>query len=123
METREHFKPYRGSTRTFSEEFKRRKVNEIETGISKVSDICKEYQVTNTAVYKWMDKFSTRMKRKDRLIVESQSETLLIKQLRDQIAILERTVGRDRVRIDYLNALIEAAEAKYNIDIKKNATD
>ena len=123
MDTKEHFKIPGGRRRVFSEEFKRRKVNEMEAGLIKVSDICKEYQVTNTAVYKWKVKYSTHMKRKERLIIEAESDTALIKQLRDQIATLERIVGRDKVQIDYLNALIEAAEAKYSIDIKKNATD
>jgi transposase-like protein len=123
MNTKEHFAVNDGSRRTFSDEFKRRKVNEIESGLTKVSDICKAYHVSNVAVYKWIYKFSTTMKRKDKVIVEAKSDTVLIQKLKARIELLERTVGQDKVMIDYLQQLIDTAEEMFNIDIKKNATD
>lgn len=123
MNIKEHFAVIDGSRRTFSDEFKRRKVNEIESGLTKVSDICKAYHVSNAAVYKWIYKFSTTMKRKDKVIVEAKSDTVLIQKLKARIELLERTVGQDKVMIDYLQQLIDTAEETFNIDIKKNATD
>ncbi len=48
--------------RYFSEDFKRKKVSEIERNLSSVSEICREYQVSNTAVYKWMYQYSMMRK-------------------------------------------------------------
>jgi transposase-like protein len=36
--------------RYFSEEFKKKKVSELERNISSIAEICREYQVSNTAI-------------------------------------------------------------------------
>ena len=43
---------------TFSIEFKKEKVLLIEQGKLKVSEVSKMYEVTQTAVYKWLLKYS-----------------------------------------------------------------
>ncbi len=40
--------------RYFSKDFKRKKVSEIERNITTIAEICKEYQVSRTAVSKWL---------------------------------------------------------------------
>lgn len=122
MATREKFK-LAGDLdvrRTFSEEFKRKKVQEIEGKISKVSEICKEYQVSSPAVYKWIYLYSTKMKKKERLIVEAQSDTRKIAALKQQVAELERALGQKQIQLDFKEKMIEIAEETYQIDIKKN---
>lgn len=42
--------------RHFSESFKRKKVREIEKQQVTVSEICRLYEVSTTAVYKWLKK-------------------------------------------------------------------
>ncbi len=106
--------------RVFSEEFKVKKVKEIERGISTISEICKAYQVSDTGVRKWLNKYSTMKKSKERLIVESQSETQKIIELKKQIADLERLLGQKQVQIEFKDKLIDLAEEVYKIDIKKN---
>ena len=62
--------------RRFSENFKNSKVREIERGCyTKVSEICKQYEVSAVSVYRWLDKHSTMKGKKERLIVESMSDT------------------------------------------------
>lgn len=105
--------------RTFSESFKIKKVREIETGITKVSDICKSYDVTKAAVYKWMNKYGIMKDKKERLVVECESDTKELLALRKKVAELERIVGQKQLLIDFKDKMIDIAEDMYGVDIKK----
>lgn len=125
MASRENFKigPELKSVRTFSEEFKRRKVQEIEAGITKVSEISKAYNVTCTAIYKWIYKYSKSMKKREKLIVEADSDTQKINVLKKRIADLERALGQKQIQLDFKEKMIELAEEMYQVDIKKKLGD
>ncbi len=58
-------------------------------------------------------------KRQHKQVVEPKSDTLKIKALEEQIKELERIVGQKQIRIDFKEKMIEIAEQRYNIDIKK----
>ena len=105
--------------RYFSESFKVKKVQEIERGISKIAEICKEYEVSNTAVRKWILKYSTMKKKTEKMVVESKSDTQTIIELKKQIADLERRLGQKQVQLDFKDTMIDLAEDIYKIDIKK----
>lgn len=104
--------------RTFSADFKKKKVQEISSGLTRVREVCKEYQVSGAAVYKWIYRYSS-MKKKEKLIVESQSDTKKIEALKMQIAELERTLGQKQIQIEFLSKMIDIAEESYQVDIKK----
>lgn len=104
--------------RRFSESFKRKKVKDIELGKVRVAQICKAYQVSATAVYKWIDKFGSRTKA-ERIIVESKSDTQKIIALQKRIAELERMVGQKEIELTFNKKMIEIAEEKFGIEIKK----
>ena len=105
--------------RYFSESFKVKKVQEIERGISKIGEICREYEVSDTAVRKWILKYSTMKKKTERMVVESKSDTQTIIELKKQIADLERRLGQKQVQLDFKDTMIDLAEEIYKIDIKK----
>ena len=105
--------------RHFSENFKKEKVREIEIGISKVADICKQYEVTSTNVYRWIHKYGSMKQKKERIIVESQSDTKELLELKKKIAELERIVGQKQILLDFKDKMIEIAEETYKVDIKK----
>ena len=106
-------------SRSFSDSFKLQKVREIETGKSTVSDICKQYEVSNTSVYRWLDQFGLMKDKKERLIVETQSDTRELLELKKKVAELERIVGQKQILIDFKDKMIDIAEEMYGIDIKK----
>lgn len=56
--------------RYFSEEFKRKKVEEIDKGISTVRQVTRTYQVSAVAVYKWIYKFSLMRKKGEKMVVK-----------------------------------------------------
>jgi len=105
--------------RYFSEEFKRRKVSEIERNLITVTEVGKAYQVTNSAVYKWIHKYSLMRKRKEKQVVETESDTRKLLLLQEQIKELERTIGQKQIKIDFLEKMVELAEEEYRIAIKK----
>ncbi|MES1181740.1 MAG: transposase [Flavobacterium sp.] len=105
--------------RYFSEDFRRKKVSEIERNVTKVSEICREYQVSSAAVYKWIYKYSKMRKKGEKQVVESKSDTQKISALKEQIKELERIIGEKQIKLDFQEKMIEIAEATYKVDIKK----
>lgn len=112
-------KPTKRQTRVFSESFRRSKVREIERNLTTVTMVSREFEVSTTAVYKWLYKYSTFRARKLRLIVEPMSDAHKIKELRKRIQELEQLVGQKQIQIEFKEKMIELAEEMYQVDIKK----
>jgi transposase-like protein len=107
------------STRYFSEDFKRKKVEEIDKRITSISDICKEYDVSNTAVYRWVYKYSLMRKKGVKMVVEAQSDTAKIKALKEHIKELEQLLGQKQFEVDFMEKQMEIASEDYGVDFKK----
>ncbi len=105
--------------RSFSEEFKKNKIRELERNITSVSDISRTYSVSRSAVYKWIYKYSAMAKKQVKQVVEAKSDTQKIKALEERIKELERIVGQKQLLLEFKDKMIEIAEATYNVDIKK----
>jgi transposase-like protein len=105
--------------RYFSESFKIKRVRELENNLVRISDICNTYQVSRTAVYRWIYKYSTMAKRGEKQVVESKSDTKKIKLLEERIKELEQALGKKQMMLDIKDKMIEIAEQTYDIDIKK----
>jgi transposase len=108
--------------RFFSESFKRTKVSEIDRNIVSVTELCKEYQVSRSSVYKWLYKYSQMRKREHKQIIEPESETRKVMLLKQQVSELERVIGQKQLTVDFLEKMIEFAEQEYGVDIKKKFT-
>ena len=121
MAKRDDFKPKRvlRNQRYFSASFKQKIVKEIERNLVSVLEVSREYSVSSTAVYKWMDKYSIHNKRQVRQIIEPMSDSKKIKELRERIKELEHLVGQKQIELEFKEKLIEIAEEMYQIDIKK----
>jgi len=105
--------------RYFSEEFKRQKVRDLEKHCVTMAELSREYQVSRTAIYRWVYKYSVNRKKGEKQIVERMSDTRKIKELQDRIKELERIVGQKQMMIDYKDKMIEIAEEMFQIEIKK----
>lgn len=108
--------------RYFSEEFKRQKVADIEKKLVTIGQLCRQYQVSRTAVAKWLNKYSPMRKKRERLVHESDSDSNKIKQMQERIKELERAVGQKQLKIDFLEKMIEITENDLKIDIKKKVS-
>ena len=107
--------------RTFSDEFKRRKVHELEHKLTTVTQISREYGISRPAVYKWLGKYSKHYQKATRVVIEMDSEQEKTNKLRARIAELERALGRKQMEVDYLNKLIELEGKRLGEDLKKKA--
>lgn len=105
--------------RKFSDSFRIQKVRELETGKTKVSELCKQYEVSSTSVYRWLTKFGTMKDKEVRLVVETDSDTKQLLSLKKRVAELERMIGQKQILIDFKDKMIEIAEETYGVDIKK----
>jgi transposase-like protein len=125
MATRSAFKLSRSERqrRSFSEDFKRTKVREIEQKVTRICDVVSEYEVSGTAVRRWLIKYSTTYMKGVKTIVESESDTKKLLDMKAKIAELERAVGQKQLQIDFQQKMIELAEETYGVDIKKKFGD
>ena len=105
--------------RYFSEDFRIKRVRELENNLISISDICKTYHVSRTSVYRWIYKYSVMAKREEKQVVESKSDTRKIQLLEERIKELERALGQKQMLLDIKDKMIEIAEQTYDIDIKK----
>lgn len=108
--------------RHFSTNFKIEKVREIEQGKTKVSEVCRQYEVSSTNVRRWIDKFGKMKKSKERVIVESLSDTQQLLELKKKVASLERIIGQKQILLDFKDKMIDIAEEMYGVDIKKKCS-
>jgi len=105
--------------RRFSDSFKIQKVREIETGKTKISEVCSQYQVAYKNVYLWIDKFGSMKDKKERMVVETDSDTRQLIELKKRVSELERIIGQKQILIDFQDKMIDLAEETYKVDIKK----
>jgi transposase len=105
--------------RVFSEEFKRVRVQEYESGKFTALEISRLYNVSYSVVYTWIYRYSAYNKSGLKIVEMSKSSESKIKELQKKIAELERMVGQKQIMIDYLETMMEVAKEELNIDIKK----
>jgi len=121
MATRQKFKQSTEERRKriFSEEFKIKKVREIEQKITTIAEVSRQYEVLANSVSKWLNKYGNNHMKEVRVIVESESDTRKLIELKAKIAELERIIGQKQVLIDFKDKMIDLAEDVYGVDIKK----
>ena len=112
-------KPAMRTRRYFSEDFKRKKVEEIDKRLTSVTEICKTYEVSRVAVYKWIYKYSVMRQKAVKMVVEAHSDTVRIQALKERIGQLEQLLGQKQFEIDFLAKQIQVASEQYGIDFKK----
>ena len=114
-----NFSSEQRQTRYFSESFKKKKVEELDKKLTTVLDICNVYGVSNTAVYKWVYKYSIMRKKSIKMVVEPLSDTVKIKALKQHINELEQMLGRKQFEIDFLQKQIDLVTEELGVDFKK----
>lgn len=105
--------------RIFSEAFKKEKVKLIENRQITVKQLSRIYEVSETAIYKWIRKYSTKIAKSEKIVIEKESEGAKTLELLKQVAELERIIGQKQLEIDYLEKVIELGNEEVGFDIKK----
>jgi transposase-like protein len=106
--------------RQFSEAFKREKVKDLVEKRITIKQFCRLYEVSRTAVYKWIYAYSPHHEQKTILVIQMESEAHKTQMLQQRVAELERAVGQKQLELDFLNKLFEIGSEELGFDIKKN---
>ena len=106
--------------RVFSEEFKKRLVEDYESGQFSVKQLGRLHHINPGIIYRWVHKYSTFNEKGSRIVEMSQSSSKKVKDLEAKIKELEQKVGQKQIMIDYLETMIDVAKDELDIDIKKN---
>lgn len=106
-------------SRYFSEEFKKKKVEELDKKLTTVAEVCREYEVSQPAVYKWIYKYSLMRKKGVKMVVEAESDTAKIKALKEHVAQLEQLLGQKQFELDFMEKQFALVSEQYGLDLKK----
>ena len=109
----------RTTRKVFDLELKLDLVKQIEKGQLKVSEVPRLYDVSGTAVRKWMYKYSHLYQKQIRVVSEKKSLGKKFKDQEGRIKELERALGQKQMRVDYLEKLLETASKRLGEDIEK----
>ncbi|MBK7093905.1 MAG: transposase [Saprospiraceae bacterium] len=104
--------------RTFSNEFKKEKVQLIEEGKLTVLQLSRIYEVTRSSVYKWLKRYG-RLPAPERMVIEKKSESMKNVELLKKIEELERVIGKQQVEILYKEEIIRLGSEIIGKDLEK----
>ncbi|XOV66602.1 MAG: transposase [Fluviicola sp.] len=106
--------------RRYSEEFKRKLVEEFESGKFSVPQMERIYGIGNPTLYKWIYQYSTVNVKGYRVVEMKDSSSKKVADLEARVKELEGIIGKKQIKIDYLETMIDVAKEELDIDIKKN---
>jgi len=110
-------KPYRN----YSVAFKMKVVEEVENGLITGYEARKLYGIPGKAtIGEWIQKYGINERINRTVYVMTHEEELEVIRLRKEVRQLKRSLGDSQVRSLALESLIELAEEKYHLEIKKN---
>ena len=104
--------------RTFSTAFKKEKVELIERRKITVKELSKIYEVSETAIYNWLRKYS-KTGETERIVIEKISEEQKNIELYKKIRELEQALGRKQLELDYYKEVIEIINEEEGEDVVK----
>lgn len=118
MENFSQISEMKKSRRVFSEGFKRDKVKMYESGKMSVAQISRLYEISETALYKWIDKYRTTP-HTERIVVETDSDYLKLLELQKRVDRMEKLIGNQQIKLEYHKAILNAASEHYSEDVEK----
>lgn len=89
-----------------------------ETGRMSISGMSKLYDISETALYKWVNKYRSTPAT-ERIVLETESDYLKLVELRERIDKMERLIGVQQLKLSYHQAILKEAGEHYNEDIEK----
>lgn len=113
----------RRGQRYFSETIKRDAVLSYETGRQSVSQIAHALKVSQTSIYKWIDRYSTLKPQGIHIVEKKDSQGQQIADLQAELERAHRTIARQTIQLDYHDTLHNYLHAELGVDVKKAASD
>jgi transposase len=110
-----------GITKRYSIAFKQKVISEIDEGKYTKSEAGKIYGVDPGTIHHWLKRFGKYNLLNKIVRIEMQGEKDRIKQLEKEKRELESALAQSHLKSLYLESLVEIAEEKYGIDLKKKS--
>jgi len=108
----------RRQRRTFSVQFKQDKVALLDSGKITVRELSRLYEVSDTAIYKWRKKYSS-LASDECIVVEKISESKKNIELLAQIKLLEQSLGKKQLELDFYKEAISLLSEQAGEDVLK----
>jgi transposase-like protein len=110
-----------GITKRYSIAFKQKVISEIEEGKYTQSESGKIYGISQGTIHYWL-KRNGKYKVLNKIVrIEMKGEKDRIKQLEKEKRALESALAQSHLKTLYLESLVEIAEEKYGVDLKKKS--
>ena len=113
----------RGYVTRYSEAFKQKIIKEVEEGSSSKSEIIKKYGLNrHSLLHSWLRKYGKNHLLNKIVRIQMPQEKSVydeIKKLKKEKQKLESALAQSHLKVMAFETLIEVAEEKYQIDIKK----
>ncbi len=110
-----------GITKRYSIAFKQKVISEIDEGKYTKSEAGKVYGIDPGTIHHWLKRFGKYNLLNKIVRIEMQGEKDRIKQLEKEKRELESALAQSHLKSLYLESLVEIAEEKYGIDLKKKS--
>jgi len=104
--------------RYFSEAARKAIVKEIDEGLSK-AEASRKYEVSQSAIFKWIVKYSTRYQSLLVKVVEHASDSNKVKKLETELQQAYAMLGRAKAESMLLQTIIDIADEELGTDLKK----
>jgi transposase-like protein len=108
------------TSRKYSVAFKMKIVEEVENGLLSIQDARKLYGVPGKGtIPEWVKRYGMNQRLERTVYVMTHDEELELIRLRKENRRLQRALDDSQIKTIALESLIEVAEEKYHLDIKK----
>lgn len=108
----------RSKHRYFSESARKAIVSEIDEGLSK-AEAGRKYQVSQSAIYTWIRKYSKTYQATLKVRVEHESDSEKNKVLKSELSKTYEALGRSQAENLLLHKILELASEHFEMDLKK----
>lgn len=108
----------RSKHRYFSESARKAIVSEIDEGLSK-AEAGRKYEVSQTAIYSWLRKYSKTYQATLKVRVEHESDSEKNKALKAELSKAYEALGRSQAENMLLQKTLQLASEHFEMDLKK----
>jgi len=109
------------STNRYSVAFKMKIVEEVENGLITASDARKLYNIAGKGtIANWVERYGMNQRLERTVYVMTHDEEFELIRLRKENRRLQQALDDSQIKTIALESLIEVAEEKYHLDLKKN---
>ena len=110
---------HKRTRRTFSVEFKKQKVAQIEKGTLTVSQLAKMLAMSPSPIYQWLNKYGSGSIT-EKIVIETESDFLKFVESQKQVTKMEKLIGQQQMKISFYEELLSEIKLHYGDEVISN---